>query len=47
MQANALDTPERLSFYAKIDKKNLTPLWQVLGALITPEPRSMAFQGYS
>ncbi len=34
------ETPERTAFYAKIDKQNLTPLWTVLGALITPEPRS-------
>jgi gentisate 1,2-dioxygenase len=40
MNATPLETPERTKFYAKIDKKNLTPLWQVLGALITPEPRS-------
>jgi gentisate 1,2-dioxygenase len=36
----ALDTPERKAFYDKIDGKNLTALWTVLGALITPEPRS-------
>jgi gentisate 1,2-dioxygenase len=36
----ALDTPERRAFYAKIDKQNLTPLWTVMGALITPEPKS-------
>jgi len=34
------DTPERQAFYAKIDKENLTPLWTVMGALITPEPKS-------
>lgn len=31
---------ERAAFYDKIDKKNLTPLWSVLGDLVTPEPRS-------
>jgi gentisate 1,2-dioxygenase len=36
----ALDTPERRAFYAKIDKQNLMPLWTVMGALITPEPKS-------
>jgi gentisate 1,2-dioxygenase len=33
-------TPEREAFYARIDKENLTPLWSVMGALITPEPKS-------
>ncbi len=36
----AADTPERRAFYAKIDKSNLTALWSVMGALITPEPKS-------
>lgn len=35
-----LETPERKAFYAKIDKKSITPLWSVLSSLITPEPRS-------
>jgi gentisate 1,2-dioxygenase len=34
------DTPERRAFYEKIDGENLTALWNVMGALITPEPRS-------
>ena len=33
-------TPERDAFYAKIDGDNLTALWTVMGALITPEPKS-------
>ena len=33
-------TPERLAFYKKIDGENLTALWNVMGALITPEPKS-------
>jgi gentisate 1,2-dioxygenase len=33
-------TPERQAFYARIDKENMTPLWSVMGALITPEPKS-------
>jgi gentisate 1,2-dioxygenase len=33
-------TPEREAFYARIAKENLTPLWSVMGALITPEPKS-------
>jgi gentisate 1,2-dioxygenase len=36
----AADTPERRAFYKKIDQSNLTALWTVMGALITPEPRS-------
>ena len=40
MQPTPLDTPERRAFYAKIDKSNMTALWTVLGALITPEPKS-------
>jgi gentisate 1,2-dioxygenase len=35
-----IETPERKAFYARIDKQNMTPLWSVLGALITPEPKS-------
>jgi len=34
------ETPERAAFYARIDKDNMTALWTVMGALITPEPRS-------
>jgi gentisate 1,2-dioxygenase len=33
-------TPERLAFYKKIDGESMTALWNVMGALITPEPRS-------
>jgi gentisate 1,2-dioxygenase len=36
----AADTPERRAFYDKIDKKHMTALWTVMGALITPEPHS-------
>ncbi len=32
--------PEREQFYNKIDKGNLTPLWEVLAALVTKEPVS-------
>ncbi len=39
-------TPERQAFYRKIDGENLSALWNVMGALITPEPRS-ACQPYS
>jgi len=35
-----VETPERRAFYDKIDKDNMTALWTVMGALITPEPRS-------
>src|SRR4051812_50017850 len=33
-------TPEREAFYRKIDSENLSALWNVMGDLITPEPRS-------
>ena len=35
----ATDTPERLAFYEKIDRRNMAPLWTSLAALVTPEPR--------
>ena len=35
-----VETPERRAFYDRIDKDNMTALWTVMGALITPEPRS-------
>ena len=38
--AHATDTPERLAFYGRIDRDNLTPLWTSLASLVTPEPRS-------
>jgi gentisate 1,2-dioxygenase len=31
---------ERRAFYARIDKLGLTPLWEVLGALVPPQPKS-------
>ncbi len=37
---HATDTPERLAFYDKIGRQNLTPLWTSLANLVTPEPRS-------
>jgi len=37
---HATDTPERLAFYDRIGKDNLTPLWTSLANLVTPEPRS-------
>jgi gentisate 1,2-dioxygenase len=40
MEHQVADTPERQAFYKKIDTQNMTALWNVLGALITPEPRS-------
>ena len=35
-----LKTPEREAFYQKIDGENLSALWNVMGDLITPEPKS-------
>lgn len=40
MDAKPQETPERTAFYARIDKQHMTPLWSVLGDLVTPEPRS-------
>ncbi|MBF9234866.1 gentisate 1,2-dioxygenase [Microvirga alba] len=40
MEPNVQQTPERLAFYNKIDQQNMSALWNVMGALITPEPRS-------
>ena len=40
MSTAPTETPERNAFYEKIDKDNLTPLWSVLGDLVTPEPKS-------
>ena len=34
------DTSEREAFYRAIDGENLTALWNVLGDLVTPQPRS-------
>jgi len=34
------ETPARRAFYERIDKQNMTALWTVMGALITPEPKS-------
>lgn len=39
-QIEAAVTKEREAFYRRIDAENLTPLWSVMGALITPEPKS-------
>jgi gentisate 1,2-dioxygenase len=33
-------TAERRAFYERIDKQNLTPLWDVLGSLVIPQPKS-------
>lgn len=40
MDARPTETPERTAFYERIDKQHMTPLWSVLGDLVTPEPRS-------
>lgn len=33
-------TPEREAFYKKIDGESMSPLWNVMGELITPQPKS-------
>lgn len=40
MSTIPLETPARRAFYDKIDRSSMTALWTVLGALITPEPKS-------
>ena len=40
MDQHASDTPERLAFYERIGRQNMTPLWTSLANLVTPEPRS-------
>jgi gentisate 1,2-dioxygenase len=40
MDTHITDTPERLAFYDRIGRQNLTPLWTSLADLVTPEPRS-------
>jgi gentisate 1,2-dioxygenase len=40
MQHTPVETAERKAFYERIDKQNMTALWTVMGALITPEPKS-------
>src|SRR5215831_12314492 len=34
----AEQTDERKAFYARIDRHNLTPLWETLGVLVPPHP---------
>ncbi|WP_425258967.1 gentisate 1,2-dioxygenase [Rubrivivax sp. RP6-9] len=33
---------ERADYYARIGKQHMTPLWEVLGALVPPQPRPLA-----
>ena len=40
MEHAPIETPERKAFYDRIDKQNMTALWTVMSALITPEPKS-------
>ena len=40
MEHAVQQTPERAEFYKKIDGHNLSALWNVLGALMTAEPKS-------
>ena len=35
------EAPARSAFYARIDGENLAAPWNVMGALITPEPRRL------
>lgn len=40
MDTNAQKTPEREVFYQKIGQQSVTPLWEVLGALVPKSPSS-------
>ena len=40
MEAGPKRTPERTAYYKEIDSDNLSPLWEVLGALVTREPKT-------
>lgn len=40
MKSSAVKTPDRKDFYRRIDKANLTPLWEVLSALVPQQPKS-------
>ena len=40
MFAKVQTTNAREDFYARIDQHHLTPLWEVLGSLVIPEPKS-------
>ena len=40
LHPTAEKTPQRDAFYERIDGENMSALWNVLGSLITPEPRS-------
>jgi gentisate 1,2-dioxygenase len=40
MEAQPARTPEREDLYRRMAPANLTPLWEVLRSLITPEPKS-------
>ena len=38
--AAASNTAEREAFYKAIEPESMTALWSVMGAIITPEPKS-------
>jgi len=38
--ADAAQNAERRAFYERIDRLGMTPLWEVLGALVPPAPKS-------
>lgn len=40
MSTQSQVTSERAAFYQLIDEESLTPLWEVLGALVPPQPSS-------
>lgn len=40
MNSGAVKSPDREGFYRRIDKASLTPLWEVLSALVPQQPKS-------
>lgn len=40
MDPTPQQSPDRKAFYERIGRENLSALWNVMGSLITPEPRS-------
>jgi len=39
-------SPEREEFYQRLDRRNTTPLWNVLSNLVTPEPRTACLPAF-
>ena len=46
VSAGSVPVSARQEFYARLDRDNLAPLWEVLHALVPPQPRSPCQPGY-